>query len=277
METLTIDISPETHRCGKPYVTYYLGDVHEGAANFDDKAFRKAIDIIANDGNSWIGLGDYVDCITTSDPRFNPMEVSEKYGIRDLDDLPRIQSDHFIKNTEAIHSTCLGLISGNHENAYRKHNNFDVTKYIAKALGTKEFRNKAWISLAFGFTSDKRIPIKLVVCHGIGGGGMREGYPINKVYDTFRNDVADVHVMGHLHQMQTDRNVYNTFEYNKIRQDPSWFCVGGCFLRKSVEGNDGYFEQNPGKESSIGLLKQTIYTSTKTKTKFEINIEKIYL
>lgn len=106
---------------------------------------------------------------------------------------------------------------------------------------------------------------------------MREGYPINKVHDVFKYDMADVRVMGHLHQMAVSRAEYNRYEYGSFRQDPVWFAVNGCFLAKSTFGNDGYFEQRPGKESSIGMIKQTIYTSSKSKQGFEIHVEPIYL
>lgn len=267
---LRIDDYPNGH------VTYYIGDVHEGAANHDEKAFKKAIQMVAADGDMWIGVGDYVDCITTNDPRFNPQEISVKYSIKDLEDLPKKQSDYFLQAVEPIADKCAGLIYGNHEDSYRHHNSFDVVNYMCNVMDVPNLRHKAWVSLMFE-NENKRIPVKMVVCHGAGGGGMREGYPINKVYDTFRWDMADVHVMGHLHQMATDRSVFNRYEFGSLRQDPVWFGVNGCFLAKSTMGNDGYFEQRSGKESAIGILKQTIYPSRFKKSDFEVKLEKIYL
>ena len=47
--------------------------------------------------------------------------------------------------------------------------------------------------------------------------------------------------------MAVSRAAYNRYEYGALRQDPVWFAVNGCFLAKSTFGNDGYFEQRPGK------------------------------
>ena len=99
------------------HVTYYLGDTHEGAANHCNEKLKKAIELIEKDGDAWIGLGDYVDCINHRDPRFNPQEISERYCIKDLEDLPRRQSDHFLSAIAPIKDRCLGLIYGNHEDS----------------------------------------------------------------------------------------------------------------------------------------------------------------
>ena len=80
-----------------------------------NEKLKKAIELIEKDGDAWIGLGDYVDCINHRDPRFNPQEISERYSIKDLEDLPRRQSDHFLSAIAPIKDRCLGLIYGNHE------------------------------------------------------------------------------------------------------------------------------------------------------------------
>ena len=120
-----------------------------------------------------------MDCINHRDPRFNPQEISERYSIKDLEDLPRRQSDHFLSAIAPIKDRCLGLIYGNHEDSYRHHNTFDVVRYMVENMDTPNLRHKAWVSLMFE-RGNKSFPVKLCVCHGIGGGGMREGYPINK-------------------------------------------------------------------------------------------------
>ena len=105
---------------------------------------------------------------------------------------------------------------------------------------------------------------------------MREGFPINKCHDVFRWDMADVHIMGHLHRMAVNRATYNRYEYNALRKEPIYFAVNGCFLEKSTPGNDGYFEQKSGQESSIGLLKLTIQTAG-NRDRFKLDLQPIYL
>jgi len=259
----------------KKHTLYYLGDIHEGAANFDDKAFEKAVKLIESDADAWIGLGDYVDAINYHDKRFNPHEIANRYSIRDLDDLPKVQSDAFLDNIKPIKDKCVGLLYGNHEDTYRQHNTFDVVKYMSDAIKTANFKHKAWVTLNF-VRSRQGTPIKISMCHGKGGGGIREGYPLNRCYDTFRWDMADIHIMGHLHRMIAKMSHYNRYEYGVLRKDPVWFGVNGCFLAKSTEGNDGYFEQSSGEESSIGLIKQTIVPAN-GKSGFQIKLQTIYL
>ena len=261
----------------KPYVMYFLGDIHEGAANHNEQALKRAVQIISNDADGWLGLGDYIDAINHRDPRFNPMEIASKYQISDLDDLPQVQCDYLMQTLQPIADKCLGLLYGNHEDTYKKHNTFDVVNHLSKNLQTSNLGHKCWISLLFRFNDTKSIPIKIVAMHGTGGGGMREGSPINKVHDLFRWDMADCHIIGHLHQAGISRPVYNRFEYGTVRREPAWFAVNGCFLNKSEVGSDGYFEQAAGMESTIGMLRYEIKPSREGKTAFTHNLEMIYL
>jgi len=277
---MKVKVVPIQMAKGKNKLTiYFLGDIHEGAANMQQDAFRSAVKIIAADGDYWLGLGDYVDCINHLDKRFNCKEIASHYGIQDLDDLPRVQADNFLKDTKPIWSKCLGLIMGNHEDKYMQTNTFDVNAYLCKGMGCDNLRHKAWICLSF--IREKENPsiqrFSIVACHGTGGGGMREGFPLNKTYDVFKYDVADIHVMGHLHKMVDDRANRNVPVRDNIRKDPVIYAVNGCFLSKSEVDTDGYFEQRPGKESDIGMLKLTIETDAKNKSDAKIHIEKIYL
>lgn len=272
MNVKTIELEP------KPYTIFFLGDIHEGAACFREESFRKAVSIIEQEADAWIGMGDYIDAINHLDPRFNPKEISAKYAMNDLDDLPRVQSDNLIKSLTPIKHKCLGLLYGNHEDSYRKHNTFDVVNYLASNLGVENLGHKSWLSLSFRFNANKTIPYKIVVMHGSGAGaGTREGTPLNKVHDLFRWDMADAHLIGHLHQAGISRTIYSRLEYGKIRKEPSWFAVNGCFLSKSELGSENYFEQKAGMESSIGTIKLTITPSREGKESFTSQMNMIWL
>lgn len=272
MKIKTIELQP------KPYTLYFLGDIHLGAANHQSEAFRKAVDMIAADGDAWLGLGDYCDCIDHLDPRFNPREIDSTYTIRDLDNLVAVQFRNLLDELEPIKDRCIGLISGNHEDKFREKRNYDANREMAAALGTDDLGHKAWISLSFRYNENKSIPFKLVAVHGTGnGGGKREGTPTNVAHDVFRWDMADFHIMGHLHQAAVSRAQYNRFEYGTVRREPAWFCVNGCFLSKSEIGNDGYFEQRSGMESSIGVIKLTITPHQTSKDRFTSQAQMIWL
>ena len=259
-----------------PIVVYFLGDIHEGAANMQREALLRAVKRIESDGDYWIGVGDYIDAINHHDPRFNPREIADTYSIKDLAALPVAQTDRLAAMLMPIAGKCLGLIAGNHEDSLRKHNTYDATEMLCKLLSCDNLGHKAWLSLLFRKHTNVQ-SIKIVACHGAGGGGMREGYPLNKVFDTLRNDIADVHVMGHLHQMTTKRAVMTTYEYGAIRKIPTWYGTNGCFLTKSEEGTEGYFEQRPGHESDIGMLRLSVSPLMKDKSGTIVLLDKVYI
>lgn len=272
MRIKTIELEP------KPYTLYFLGDIHLGAANHQAEAFRKAVSMIAEDGDAWLGLGDYCDCIDHLDKRFNPREIDGSYTIRDLDNLVAVQFNNLISELEPIRHKCIGLIGGNHEDSFRDKRNYDANREMARQLDTDDLGHKAWICLNFRYNDKKNIPFKLVALHGSGsGGGKREGTPMNVTHDVFRWDMADFHIMGHLHQAAVSRAQYNRFEYGTVRREPAWFCVNGSFLTKSEIDNDGYFEQRAGLESSIGAIKLTITPHSGSKSQFTSQAQMVWL
>jgi hypothetical protein len=259
----------------KSFEVYFIGDIHVGAANHQKEAFAKAVKMISESGAYWIGMGDYIDAINHRDPRFNPREIDGSFTVADLDDLPRKQSESLIKTLMPIKSQCLGLLSGNHEDSYRKHNTFDVVSYLCEKLECDNLGS----GLAFiNIKLPNLIVVRICACHGKGGGGMREGYPINKAYDVFRYVVADVMVMGHVHHLMADRAMYVRYTNGVIQKNKAWRGVSGCFLTKGELDTDGYFEQSPGKESGIGMLRLTVdFVGQKTKSSLQTNLQKVYL
>jgi len=258
---------------------YLLGDVHIGSANFARPEFVKSVNMIKESGGYWIGMGDYVDCITTRDPRFNPFEIAKEFGVRDMANLPMAQANEFMKLIEPIKDKCLGLISGNHEDKYRQHNGTDITDYICQTIGATNLRQKAWINLRIldEASGKQRATVTMCLAHGAGGGGMREGYPTNKAYDTFRWDIADIHAMGHLHRMACDRAIHNEYLYDVLKQRPSWYIVNGCYMHKATIGSEGYFENRAGKESDIGMVKISLSGNTDQKSNIIIEASRIYM
>jgi len=144
---------------------YLLGDVHIGSANFARPEFVKSVNMIKESGGYWIGMGDYVDCITTRDPRFNPFEIAQEFGVRDLANLPMAQANEFMKLIEPIKDKCLGLISGNHEDKYRQHNGTDITDYICQTIGATNLRQKAWINLPNTLRPVVNQALRVSSCH----------------------------------------------------------------------------------------------------------------
>ncbi len=266
MEVAKVNIALDEHDWVDVYA---LGDIHEGAANHDSSALARAVAEIAGNENPHtyvILMGDYADCIIQSDPRFNPVEIASHYKIETLKDLPRKQSDIVIRALEPVRDKVIATLAGNHEEQYIKRHSFDVYDYFsshfpnAKKLG---YVGMVRFSLESG---NHRSCIDIAVNHGAGGGGMREGYHTNKLYDVFKKYRADYYLMGHLHGLlvrPSTVRMINATGTGTVTQRV-WHCMTGCFLRSIMDGQRNYFEHKPGEESRIGMVKCSFRCSRQT-------------
>lgn len=239
------------------YNLYFLGDIHEGNSNHDEEAFEKAIEIIEEDERGlWVGMGDMIDAINHHDPRFNPIELAKKYNVDDLAELPQKQIENLYKKLKPIENKCIALLMGNHEESYVKHNAFNPMSYLKKLMSSHPpiLGYTGFVKMNFKrFNSSTTVVID--VQHGTGGGGFREGYPINKIHDISRYILADVHVIGHLHRMSIDEQRFLTTKRLKIETKKVLYGTNGCFIDKVKLATRGYFEGKAGGLSSIGMLK----------------------
>ena len=260
---------------------FFLGDIHSGNANHATSEFNQAIKIIKDTPNSYVfGMGDYADLIGHRDPRFNPSEISPEYTVKDLKNLPVKQMDWFYKKIEPIADKFLGLLYGNHEESFMRHNTFDPIDYLANRMNVPVLGYTALFRLGIIHETDRNRPNYNYIFdlnHGAGGGGYREGYPINKCHDLFRWTSGDVRVMGHIHALvEDDKKFLEYRQGNNLTYRTVWFGVSGCFLHKVCEGTRGYFENKPGPHSGIGMLRFRIKVGNK-KHSSRTSLEKIVL
>lgn len=276
MEIITREFSVE---CGQELNIYFLGDIHEGNVNHAGSEFRKAVNIIRDDPKGyWVGMGDYIEAITTDDKkRFNPITIAKKYGISDLKDLPYRQMEAVFSVLSPIQDKCLCLLLGNHEESYIKHNSSDIYDRFVQMFDNPppKVGYVGFLKLAFK-TGDRRLYSPIIALnHGDGGGGFREGYPINKLWDVFRWTDADLSVMGHVHRlMEDDKKFIGVTQHGRLKKKRRYVGISGCFLWTYQEGNANYFEHKGRNESDIGMLKCNIVVKDREP---EIYLHKIKL
>lgn len=250
---------------GEEFKIFFMGDVHFGSASTDHKALRQGVHKIIETSNNHqtavCFMGDMVDAIIHGgDPRFDPSEIDERYRIKDLKNLPKLQTLDFYEVVKPIADLVVSANAGNHEEQYIKRHSFDVYGLLRdkfpniKLLGAAGYMR---FKLKIGGKTRKSLDVGLV--HGTGGGGLREGYPINKVFDTFRWWQGDIMVMGHLHQMATHpgNRIWVSPISNKLEYGPCWHGANGCFMLKHKIGCRNYFEPKPGPLPGIGMLMAT--------------------
>jgi hypothetical protein len=268
---------------------YFLGDIHEGNCNSNEKSLKEAVEIIRNDPiGYWFGMGDYIDAIThTGDKRFDPLSIAKKYNIRDLKDLPYRQAQQVFIKLSPIADKCLALLCGNHEEAYIKYNSSDVYGKFVEMFKTSAHReNKSPFKMGYdGFyrliihNREKHIlTISFALNHGIGGAGFLPGYKVNIAHKCFKYMYADVNVMGHIHQLMHNRKPIVTVSQrnDKLNKINRYWGSSGCFLNSYVTGNNNYFEHKAGVrgESDIGMLKFKIKINANS---WDGKFESIYL
>ena len=246
---------------------FILSDIHTGNANHNREAFRKAVDNIkktsADRSVFTVLLGDMADMINVKDPRFSPSEICAEYSIRDLKDLPRKQYQRFAEDVAPIRDTIKYALVGNHEESYIKHGGFDVYDYLCTDL--LKCRKLGYFSLGRLTVKDstRMHSTDIMLTHGSGGGGFREGNAKNNIHDISRSFDCDLYVMGHIHKLEASSEL--TMSLNQkgdAVKRKRWYGVAGCFLDTYTEGTRGYFEGRKGRLSRIGYLEYRIDKTT---------------
>jgi predicted phosphodiesterase len=241
---------------------FFLGDIHVGSANHDKKAFQKTIDYIKNTKEPYIVIlmGDMIDAINMRDPRFSPAEVSKEFDLRDMKDLPRKQMRAFYNSLKSIQDKVKFCIAGNHEETYIKYNGFDVIDYLCSDLlpGCQKLGFSAIGNIKTVCHKSSKM-LRFALTHGTGGGGYREGYPVNHVLDIFKKYDCDIHVMGHVHKLVVeDFDFLTVNKMGNLAGYKKYYCVSGCYMKTYVSGNRNYFEGRKGMLSDIGFIELSI-------------------
>jgi len=280
----------------EPIHLFWLGDIHEGHCNVNYSALKKAVDLIVNYKKKFSHvnvflMGDLIEAITHRDKkRFDPISIHEKYKLRDLKDLPKIQANNIIEILKPIKKEVRGIIVGNHEEKYIKFNSFDIYDYIASAfphsqkLGYVGFYNYIFSIENFGGS----YTVSILMNHGRGGSGSTRGYSKNILYQLFKWCHADISIAAHLHQLEVDRIIKRVPNIPQGRIDGKEFYYGvsGSFLSTYEIGNRHYFEHVGAFESPMGMLhgeikyyrtRKQINGKTKASWHRKISVEPIYL
>lgn len=201
MELAAYDINYS--QAGEHITIWPLGDIHYGTKHCDIDRFKASIASIKDDPNAyWIGMGDYCECITISDPRFAAEEIDpELYPM--LGTLAVSQRDRMIEMLMPIKDRCIGLIEGNHERVIKTKHYVDITRDMARELGVKYLDTNALIRLVC--RRDLHTSTFIIYAeHGHGSGSSASSHVtgLEKMMANFR---ADIYLRGHVHAKMAHR------------------------------------------------------------------------
>jgi hypothetical protein len=234
----------------QPWNLVFMGDIHEGNNASDDVQFQRDIETVRRDPYSRvILLGDLVEMIAYRDKRFRP-QVHVKGEVREF---ATSMCDGVIAKLKLIADKILFGLSGNHEDDFLGTYYFDAASYIYGNLSVPYlgYSALALIQVKAPYTSsgsgiedfDKTYYSVRVDAHHGYGSGRTKGAKINTLMQRAVFTEADVHVMGHVHDIQTIVEPrLGVDNGGKLVQKPVAFVVGGTYLKTYEPGVTGYGE-----------------------------------
>lgn len=253
-----------------------LGDIHLGTCNCDLDELRDTVAYIASHDNCyWLGMGDYIEAITHQDKRFDPRNIPARHLNR-LGDIVDSQMEEFEEICAPILNPdrCLGLHIGNHEETVFDRHGIDVGVRLCRKYDLHWLGYSALSRLIFkrGKASDSA-SYKIHSQHG-NGGGRKPGSKVNLIHDLPGNVVADVHIMGHVHDRIYDDGVQLDMVHKgaKIIAKERLYGITGTYYRTYQQGSISYGEKKNYKPTAIGSL---LITFAPWSRKDKLHIEKL--
>ena len=231
-----------------------LGDIHIGSGLCDEDLLKKVVNFIKENGYYWVGMGDYCEFISLSDPRFDPKSLARWVRTEHLSDLVSVQRDRFLEIVEPIADRCLALLEGNHERSIRKHYERDVyleiVGTIKKMAGAGQDRKLAlgyegWVRLKFYREKARRSAMEKVdihLNHGFVGGRLAGAKALN-MQRWLWTHAADLVLLGHSHVSMSQAEAVESLD--KAGNPVIERRVGaftGTFMRSTEKGTATYRE-----------------------------------
>jgi hypothetical protein len=189
------------HNSREVFHFYPLGDVHLGSVDAQEDDFSKKVNECANRENSYaLGMGDYADCITKNDPRFDMEGLADwvKKG-----NIVESQRQRVVELFKPLAETgkLIGLGTGNHEEEIHLRHQDDITRNICQDLNVPYAGYSCFVILSFrrkGSTHTNQY-----VWHSWHGAGsaQTEGARLMRLMRLVNDIQAHVYTMGHLHAM----------------------------------------------------------------------------
>ncbi len=236
-----------------------IGDIHEGNIGCCEKTLQEEVEWVQKHNNVfWIGMGDYIEAINYSDPRFDIKSVSRKYrDTGNIDMMVQLQIENISKIFEPIKDKCLGLHRGNHEETIRKFYHYDVIYELWKRLKVRPLYDVAITRLQF--TAKEKSTwtnsFDIFSTHG-NVGGRKSGGKVNRLEDLMAGFESDVYLMGHAHiKAVTTTNRLYIDQAGNLKSKKKIGAITGSFLRGYNLQETSYVEKGTYPASDLGTIK----------------------
>jgi len=231
----------------KELVLVNISDIHLGNINCDKSMLKNVIDYIQKTNCYWLGGGDYGECITNSDPRFNYDSQDPEFKT------PQDQFNAIEEMFRPISNKCLGLIDGNHDYNLWKRHNYNFVQQLSRNLGTEYLTMDAYVRLHFNEFRGEKGNFNIYTHHGWSG-ARTAGARVNRVFDLYAIfPMLDLYIMGHMHALGLiEKKTSLYIDGGMIHDKISHFLYGGSFLRGYTLGPMAYVEEKTYQPTTLG-------------------------
>lgn len=243
----------------KQYKLWVIGDLHLYNRSCVEEMIDELVEEIRGDPYAiWIGTGDYADCITAYDPRFDATEVAPDKREKFFEGLPSKIIEDIVDKFYPIRKKCVGLLRGNHEDKFENKFEMSLVKDVCDTIGVPYLDYCCAFDLVFK-TKKEEVKFKIWAHHGAGF-ATTTGGKINKLNKAMSEVFdADIYCMGHTHeQMDLPRSILYQDDKGVIRQKRKLGVITGAYLATYREGCSSYGEKKLYSPVSLGSVAVTI-------------------
>ena len=230
----------------EPTVLVPLGDLHLGASNVDEDLVEQVSQRIKAPNTYWLDVGDSVDAINRSDPRFDPGMLPEWVEMADLIDLPKAQVTRYKHYFGHSGENCLARLQGNHELVLQRKYERNIYNELNRAIDLKPERAlgySGFIRLRFRYRSKGKVVqtwTKVIyISHGSSSGKLAGGKALNLERLALGWE-ADIYIVGHSHtKLVLQKRVLGVQPKKNVLEDKQKIMINvGAFM----DGTKGYAE-----------------------------------
>jgi predicted MPP superfamily phosphohydrolase len=253
----TNDVYFEFMDSNEKFNLFLIGDIHVGNLGCDLKLLKKVLKSIKETENSYIlGMGDYCECITPKDKRYDIHTQDRKILT------PKEQYDKIIDLFSPFKGQIIGLLEGNHEASLDKYNSHRITEELAKDLDTVNLGYSAFTDLHFKKIDENGKRLKttmytIYATHGTGSGRFK-GAKVNRLEQLAQWNESDMYFGAHTHELITWHDIRNKKRGKRKVEDIRIYGITGSFLTGYEKGVTSYVERTQRKPAFKGCLKVEI-------------------
>jgi len=225
------------------FYLYPLGDMHKGVIHCDEDLLEGKTTEIKRERNAlWLGMGDYRDCVTPSDFKRWDGRILAPWMKGHEGNIGPTQCDSIEEQLKPIWGKCIGLIEGNHEEAIRRYNHYDLMEELLKKANEKHQVPYAGVQclIRLNFKRKGSSESHDYIIHARHGEGSARtsgarALAVLRLTQTFIN--AHIVLMGHLHgQESPDIPQRLILRNGKAKSFETLATMTGAWLKAYMQG-----------------------------------------